>query len=74
MPRLAMNIRRMLLIFWRHPQERGLPEDGQYHAKPSEFQSACDYYVLPSDGPLPETIPCMMITSRHGRWIKPAAT
>ncbi|MBK1856608.1 hypothetical protein JO972_16710 [Verrucomicrobiaceae bacterium 5K15] len=61
----------MLVIFWRHPQERGMPEDGQHHAKSKKCQSPCAKKVISFDEPPTEILPCMMISSRHDQWIKP---
>ena len=52
---------------------RGLPEDGQHHATPGDDQSPCDKKVISFSHPSLKDVPCMMITSRHVKWIKLAA-
>ena len=49
---------------------RGLPEDGQHHATPDDDQSPCDKKVISFSHPSLKNVPCMMITSRHEKWIK----
>ena len=60
----------MLVIFWRLPQERGQPEDGQHHAKPNTDQSPCDQKVLPFDDPLPQISALQDDRFDTGKWIK----